>query len=244
MRLILSHILTPIFYLVFGFFLGVFHILQVIAFNLFGRSAQQKVVFLLNTCLLNSLRILGTSISYSFEEKLPENTPIIFLANHTSMHDITGLYSILQKYNPIFVSKRSLASGIPSISYNLRKSGAAIIDRGDRKQAMAAIFKMGEFIQENNFSAVIFPEGTRSKKFHPFKIGGTVALLKKAPDAIVVPIAIEGTGDLLYGKKSYPLQVGASLKWSILKPIDPKGKTPDEVLELAYQAVKKIMVKD
>jgi 1-acyl-sn-glycerol-3-phosphate acyltransferase len=47
------------------------------------------------------------------------------------------------------------------VSYNLRHGGSALIDRKDPKPFLKS--KLGDYIEEHNRSAVIFPEGTRSK---------------------------------------------------------------------------------
>jgi 1-acyl-sn-glycerol-3-phosphate acyltransferase len=41
------------------------------------------------------------------------------------------------------VSKKELGQGIPSISFNLRHGGSALIDRKDPKQAIPAIKGLG-----------------------------------------------------------------------------------------------------
>jgi 1-acyl-sn-glycerol-3-phosphate acyltransferase len=48
----------------------------------------------------------------------------------------------------------------------LRHGGSALIDRKDPKQAIPAI-KGLEYIEKHHRSAVIFPEGTRSKTGKP-----------------------------------------------------------------------------
>jgi len=244
MKSILNHLLTPFFYFLFGLWLVIFHPIQVIAYSVFGRSAQQKVVIFLNTLLVNSLRVLGTSIKVNYETKLPKDRPMIFLANHSSLHDITGLYGLLGKHKLVFVSKRSLAKGIPSVSYNLRKSGAAIIDRGDRKQAIGEILRLGSFINNNNFTAVIFPEGTRRPGLQQFKVGGINALTKKSPTALIVPIAIKGTADLYLNRKAYPLNTFQKISWNVLQPIEQNGQSNEVILQQAYNQIKEVLDQD
>lgn len=244
MKTIFNHLLTPIFYFLFGFWLVTFHPFQVLAYILFGRSAQQKVVVALNYLLVNSLRVLGTSIQVNYEDNLPEGRPMIFLANHSSLHDITGMYGLLGKHNLVFVSKESLAKGIPSVSFNLRKSGAAIINRGDRKQAIAEILRLGSFINENKLTAVIFPEGTRRPGLQQFKVGGVNALTKKSPHALIVPIAIKGTAKLYLSRKAYPLNTFQKISWNVLKPIEQNGQPNEEILEQAYNQIKEVLDRD
>ena len=153
-----------------------------------------------------------------------------------------NIFWYLRKHYPIFVSKRELAKGIPSISYNLVKGGAAIIDRTDGKQAVVEIAKLGKLIEEMNFSACIFPEGTRSKTgtMKPFAVGGVAILMKKAPNALIVPVAIENVNKL-NPKGYFPLVSLQKLTWTLLPPIDRLNKTPEEVIEEARAAITKIV---
>ena len=67
------------------------------------------------------------------------------------------------------------------MSYNLRHSGAALINRDDAKQALTEIGRLGLLIDATNTSAVIFPEGTRSVtgEMKAFNAAGIKLLLKK-----------------------------------------------------------------
>ncbi|MEZ4902423.1 MAG: lysophospholipid acyltransferase family protein [Spirosomataceae bacterium] len=129
----------------------------------------------MNGFLLYGAWILGTRLRFYEKAEIPTDRPVIFVANHQSMFDIIGMIWFLRKNYPIFVSKIELAKGIPSISYNLQKSGSALIDRQDGKQAILEIAKLGKLIEETKFSAAIFPEGTRSRtgELKPFAVGGS-----------------------------------------------------------------------
>jgi 1-acyl-sn-glycerol-3-phosphate acyltransferase len=104
------------------------------------------------------------------------------------------------------------------------------------------LIKLGQRMKENTWSAVIFPEGTRSKtgEVKSFNTGGVAALLKKVPDALLVPIAIEnGWKFVQYG--SYPLSFGEHMKFTVLEPVEPKGKPVDEVvLEIEHLIREKV----
>ena len=243
MKKILDYILSVIYLVYFGLLLVVFHILQVIAWHILGENAQRKVVFALNFMISYGWYLTGTTIKYHQMFDLPTNRPMIFIANHQSTFDIPGMYWFLRKYKPIFVSKKELAEGIPSISYNLRKSHAALIDRKDGKQAVAEILKLSKYIQDNNCSAVIFPEGTRSRTgvMKPFVGGGIAALLKKAPDALAVPIAIQGNNLFDPNSGLFPLVSFSKLSWTVLEGIETKGKTADEIALLAQAAIQQVL---
>lgn len=238
MKKIIDYLLSSIYLLYFGLVLVVFHLIQVVCFNFFSRKTHQKSVHWLNGFLLHGLWILGTRLDFKAKAELPTDRPVIFIANHQSMFDIIGMIWYLRKNYPIFVSKVELAKGIPSISYNLRKSGAALIDRKDGKQAIMEIARLGKLIEETKFSAAIFPEGTRSRtgELKTFALGGVGILIKKAPNALVVPIAVKNTGKL-NPKGIFPLSSCEKLSWTVLAPIEPKGKTTEEVVEAAKAAI-------
>lgn len=238
MKKSLSYLLTPLFLLVWGLLLGVFHVLQVVAFNLCGAAAHRRVVDALNFCLVHNLWLLGTRIRVCHTADLPDDRPIIFIANHQNKFDIPGLGWYLRRHIPKFVAKIELAKGIPSISYNLRRSGAALIDRGDPRQSLKEIGRLGKLIEDTRSSAVIFPEGTRSRTgvTGAFASGGIKTLLKKAPDALVVPVYIHNTWALnRYG--SFPMSAGETIGWTVLPAIEPRELTPDQTVALAEQRI-------
>jgi 1-acyl-sn-glycerol-3-phosphate acyltransferase len=244
MKKILDYFLSSIYLIYFFLILLIFHPIQIVCFNLFGQRVHQKSVHALNFFLLYGVKILGTSLSFVEKTKLPIDKPIIFIANHQSMFDIIGMIWFLRQHFPVFVSKIELAKGIPSISYNLRKSGAALIDRTDGKQATVEIAKLGKMIEQTNFSACIFPEGTRSKTgtMKPFAVGGVAILLKKSPNALVVPIAIENVNKL-NPKGYFPLVSFQKLIWTVLPPIERHDKLPEEIVEEARLAIAEVVEK-
>ncbi len=242
MKKIIDYILSSIYLVYFFLTALIFHPIQIVCFELFGRKIHQKSVHLLNFFLLNGVRVLGASLNVVKKTNLPTDRPIIFVANHQSMFDIIGMIWYLRKHYPIFVSKQELAKGIPSISYNLVKSGAALINRNDGKQAVVEIARMAKLIEKMNFSACIFPEGTRSKTgtMKPFAVGGVAILMRKAPNALIVPVAIENVNKL-NPKGYFPLVSLQKLTWTILPPIDRLNKTPEEVVEEARKAIAAIV---
>lgn len=228
---ILDFILGSIYILYFGLLLVVFHPIQFIAYEIFGQKAHQKTVEWLNFWIVFGWYLTGSTISFSQATKLPTDKTIIFISNHQSMFDIPGIIWFLRKNTPLFISKVELSKGIPSISYNLRVGKAALIKRDDPKQAIGEIIRFSKYIFENNYSGVIFPEGTRSRtgKLKPFAVGGVATLLKKCPGADVVPIAIVNTGRF-NPKGIFPLTSFTKMSWNTLTPIHTKGKTAEEIV--------------
>lgn len=239
MNKFLGYIFGPIFHILFFLFLCIFHPIQWICFKFFGYKAHKVSVDYLNLFLTYCNWSLFNSVTFNNDQQLPTDKPIIFVANHQSMYDIPGIIWNLKKHHPKFISKIELTKGIPSISYNLKVGGGANINRKDSKQAVSEIIKLGRRMAANNWSAVIFAEGTRAKdgKIKPFHVGGIATLLKVAPESLVVPIAIENSWKIVrYGM--FPLTVGNAIKWTVLTPIDKTGKNPEEIVLATEMAIR------
>jgi len=238
MKKIVDYILSVIYLIHFGLSLLIFHVVQVVALNVFGKKVHKVVVDWLNFFLTYGLYLTGARISLINRATLPQDRTIIFIANHQSTFDIPALIWLLRKYHPRFVAKIELSTGVPSISYNLRKSGAALIDRKDGKQAIVEIARLGKLIHDEKTSAIIFPEGTRTASgiMKPFVAGGVATLLKRAPDALIVPVAINGTG-WLNPKGIFPLRSFSKLSWTVLPGIEATGKKIEEILAEAQTAI-------
>lgn len=231
MKRIVDYLLSIVYIFFFSAFLLIFHPIQLIAFHLFGPKIHQKTVHALNFFLLYSVYCTGSSLKFIKKAPIPSGRPLIFVSNHQSMFDIIGIIWYLRDYNPIFVSKIELSKGIPSISLNLRLSGAALIDRKDSRQAVPEIAKMAKTALERQFSPVIFPEGTRSKtdEIKSFAVGGLAILLKKTPNALLVPIAIKGNNKL-NPKGFFPLVSFSKLRFATLPPIEPSNRPIEELV--------------
>lgn len=230
---ILSYILTPVYLLWFGLLLVVFHPIQVVTRWIWGYPVRKKVVDVLNFALLYGLRILGTKITFRGMEKVPLDRPIIIVANHQSTLDIPPVVVGFRKNHPKFISKIELGKWIPSISYNLRHGGSVLIDRKNPRQSVKDILTLGKHIEENNYAACIFPEGTRTKngKVKTFMPAGIASLVKTSPSALIVPFAINGNYELMR-RGYFPMTFGLHLKYTAFDPIDPKGK---DITELTQQ---------
>jgi len=201
---------------------------------------KKKVVDILNLFLLRSFNLAGNRVIFINNQSLPVNRPIIFVANHQSLGDIPPLIYYLRKYHAKFISKIELTKGIPSISYNLKYGGGANIDRNDSRQSITEIIKLANRMKENNWSTVIFPEGTRSKDgmVKPFQVGGIATILKKCPDALLVPIAINNAWKMIqYGY--YPLNTFIRMTWTVLEPIEPNKRPADELVLEVENRIKK-----
>lgn len=238
MHKLISYPISLVYYLTFGLFLCVFHPVQWFCFNVFGYQAHKKSVDYLNFFLVRSTHILGTTYDFQGREKLPQGVPLIIVANHQSLYDIPPVIWFMRRWHPKFISKKELGKGIPSVSYNLRHGGSVLIDRKDPKQALPVIKQMAEYIEKNNRSAVIFPEGTRSKTGVPkkFSENGLKILCKYAPSAYIVPVSINNSWKMVrFG--SFPMGLGNRLTFTVQEPFAIKGIPFDEIMQRTENAV-------
>lgn len=238
MQKILSYPVTLIFLIFFGLILVLFHPVQWVCFNLFGYEAHKKSVSILNLCLLRCTHLLGTRYRIQLPENMPDNGPLIIVANHQSMYDIPPIIWYLRNYHPKFVSKKELGKGIPSVSFNLRHGGSILIDRKDPRQALLAICELGTYIKETRRSAVIFPEGTRSRtgRPKPFRTFGLKALIEAAPTAQILPVSIDNSWKMLrFGK--FPLGLGNCIRFTIHPPIPASSCTKETLSDIENQIV-------
>ncbi len=237
---VLAYPFSVVYYLLFFLCLGVFHIVQWVGLNLGGYKGHKLAVDAMNFSLVQCLRALGTTFSIAGIEGLPKDRPLVFVSNHQSMYDISPLSWYLRKYHPKFISKIELGKGIPSVSFNLRHGGSVLIDRKDPKQSLRAILGFGKYIEQNKYSAVIFPEGRRSKTGKPreFRTNGIKMLVKSSPSALMVPITINNSWKL-QKDGMFPIAMGVKFKLQVHEPIDPKTMDFESLIEKIEKTVMK-----
>lgn len=230
---LVNWIFTLAFLFWFGLMLLIFHPIQVIA-KAISYGAHKKVVDIMCWCLLRICLpfTLSTVRLKNLAGQLPTDRPLLIIGNHQSSFDIPMIAVLLHKHHPKYVSKKSLAKGIPSISYNIREGGSITIDRKKPDEAVEIIRDFGLYLEKNIRSGCIFPEGTRAKdgKMKPFKPKGVVQLLDTMPNALVVPIAIENSWKLERWNL-FPVSTFIKFRCTALPAIEPKEFEPLALLE-------------
>ncbi len=230
MKKILSYPLSVLFYIFFFINLLVFHPIQWLCLKLGGYQAHKKSVDIFNFFLLRCLNILGTRFSIENNFNIPTDKPVVFVANHQGMYDIPPIIWYFRKHHPKFVSKKELGRGIPSISFNLRHGGSVLIDRKNRRESLLKMSQFGDYLAKTKRSAVIFPEGTRSRTGEPkeFRRNGMMMLFKKLPEAVVVPLTINNSWKLFrYG--NFPMDLGVHINIKTHKPIPVNSNDPESL---------------
>ena len=235
---ILSYPLSVVFYIFFFINLLVFHPIQWICLKLGGYEAHKKSVDIFNFFLLRCLNLLGTRYSIENPYQLPTDKSCIFVANHQGMYDIPPIIWHFREHHPKFVSKKELGKGIPSISFNLRHGGNLLIDRKNGREALVKMSKFADYLNQNKRSAVIFPEGTRSRTGAPkkFAVQGLQLLIKKMPEAVIVPITINNSWKLFrYG--SFPMGIGVHLRLKVHEPFPANSDDPEALVAKVERSI-------
>jgi 1-acyl-sn-glycerol-3-phosphate acyltransferase len=238
MRRALDWATTLLFLPVFALVLLVFEVVQRAA-KACGKRAHDYAVGALCSALVAAFRLTGLRVQVERPASVRTHHPYLVISNHQSMVDIALLGHVLFTNFPKFVSKRELARRIPSVSYNLRRGGNALIDRDDAEQALDAIRGLGARVERNGVSAVIFPEGTRARRgvLKPFKPRGSLALLESAPTTEVLPVAIENSWRLMQAN-FFPIPFGVRVRIRLGDPIGRRaGEDRAALLERAREVI-------
>jgi 1-acyl-sn-glycerol-3-phosphate acyltransferase len=213
------------FLLAMGLTLVVFHVAGLVALRM-GPRPFEHVMARLQWTLMHLFTITGAKLIVEKSDAIEPGSGYVIISNHQSMFDIAVIGGVMLTNYPKYVAKTELGKWIPSVSLNLREGGNALIDRGDRHQAVEAIVEMAELAQERDVSVVIFPEGTRSRDGTPgrFSRGGMKALLNAADQLPVVPVVIDGSWKLLrYNLR--PIPFGTTVR---LRLGDPMPRTQED----------------
>jgi len=185
------------------------------------------------------LALAGVRVSVKGRENIidgEKNGPVIFLSNHQGAFDIP----VLQAYIPRqfrWIAKKSLFS-IPVVGWTMTLAGYIGIERENSKKAFKSLLRAAEKIK-NGTSVLVFPEGTRSTtgRLLPFKKGAF--LLAKKSGALIVPVAVEGTKDIM--KKGSLSIAPAHATISIGRPFSTEGKTTEELMRRTREDIEGLL---
>lgn len=169
------------------------------------------------------LSAAGTPVLAQGLEHVPRGQPVLYASNHSSMFDIWAMFATLPG-SVRFVAKRELFK-IPLLGGAMRAAGHIPIDRAARKKAFEAYDEAARTIQRGS-SAVVFPEGTRSRtgELLPFKNAPfALAIAAQVP---VVPVYVHHTFEIL-PKGAWRLKP-RPIRLLVGPPIPTTGLGPDD----------------
>lgn len=169
------------------------------------------------------LAAAGTPVRVEGLERIPRRGPVVYASNHSSMFDIWALAATLPG-SVRMVAKQELAN-IPLLGRAMIRAGHIMIDRPHPRRALEAYERAAEVIR-SGVSAVVFPEGTRSRtgELLPFKNAPFgLAIAAQVP---VVPVYVHNTFEIL-PKGGIRLRPRA-IRILVGEPIPTAGMTVDQ----------------
>lgn len=147
------------------------------------------------------------AVEYKGLENLPDE-PCIIAANHSSHLDMLCLYKAVrlrfgyEKVNSVCclaAKELAQATTLKKVFYSL---GAIPVDRkGDTSRAFSVLNK---YIKEKGYSAVVFPEGTRTRTGEMGTFTNGVASAAIQNSVPIIPVGIKGTFDIWPATRKLP----------------------------------------
>lgn len=181
--------------------------------------------------------------------RLPVDRPIVLVASHHSSLDMCFLLGLLEDTfggrNLRFVARPGLDKGIPTISYYIKQycyslSRAGAFKARHQKEDKRLMAEFSKRINQENGVLTIFPEGVKPRHLpehsRPFITQGLSVILENMPNAVVVPLAIKGSGEFYSTPRKWRQVVrgvprfGVGVKVSLLPPLEPSEYADNSAL--------------
>ncbi len=174
--------------------------------------------------------VLGLHYQVIGRDNIP-SAPSVILSKHQSAWETVALQAIFPPL--VFVLKKSLMM-IPFLGWAFIAVKMISIDRQAGKDALRQVIDQGCERLKAGYWVVIFPEGTRIApgQTRRFKAGG--AHLAVSAGVLAVPVA-HNAGEF-WARNAFVKKPGM-ITVSIGPPIDPAGKSADEITTLAERWV-------
>jgi len=171
----------------------------------------------------HALRAAGTPVEATGLERIPAGQPVVYASNHTSLFDIWALAATLPG-STRFVAKQELGR-VPLLGLAMRRAGHILIDRANRARAFQAYDQAAATIR-SGMSAIVFPEGTRSRtgELLPFKNAPFVLAI--AAQVPIVPVYVAGTYRI-FPKGAWRLRP-RPIRLAVGEPIPTAGLAPED----------------
>ncbi|MEP7729999.1 1-acylglycerol-3-phosphate O-acyltransferase [Marinomonas primoryensis] len=172
-------------------------LLLIIGVTLFGiifcllTLRSKNRVYHLGRVLAQVGTLFGLSVEGRVASQSQHSPQAVYVANHQNNFDLFTLAAVMPK-GVVTVGKSSLR-WIPFFGALYWASGNILINRDNRKQAIATIDQVVASMKRTGLSILMFPEGTRSRGrgWLPFKRGAFHAAIQAGVP--VVPIVCSST---------------------------------------------------
>ena len=162
-------------------------------------------------------------------------SPYVVVSNHQSTADIPIISCL--PWEMKWVAKAELFT-TPLFGWLLRLAGDIPVDRTNKRSGAKVLIKGRQYLRDK-CSVMFFPEGTRSRdgRVHPFTDGAfRLAIKAQVP---VLPLAIDGTQDVL-PTRSWKFRA-ATIRLKALPPVPTTGLTRADT-EALRQQVRRLII--
>ncbi len=185
--------------------------------------------FLLYTCTKIVKFFARVKIKVTGEEFIPKEGRYLVVGNHRSAFDPIWLWEVIDKSADLcFISKPENFKFF-AFGKILKRCCFMAIDRENPRNALATINKAAQFLKDDKFSIVVYPEGTRNKTEEPLLPfhNGLFKIAKKAH----VPVLVVVSKDTEKIAKNFPFH-GSEVTYDFAGLIDA-----DEVMSLSNSEI-------
>lgn len=149
----------------------------------------------------NLIKRLNLDYTVEGKENIPDNGPLLVMANHQSYFDLVGLFHALQKFHIGMVAKAELKK-IKFLRTAIEHTGSVFINRGSSRDALQTMKTATELLKSGD-SLGIFPEGTRSRKYEMGEFKTASFKFAEKAGVPILPVSISGAYHLFEEKNSF-----------------------------------------
>lgn len=204
------------------------------------RHKVNQVIFFWASGLVKKVG-LDWTIDKNPEDQIPENRPVIFMCNHTSIYDIPLAY-VAMPGTMRMIAKKELFK-VPFLSQGMRAAEFISIDRTNREQAIKDL-QVAQDNMESGMRIWMFPEGSRSAdgELRPLKKGGIRLAIDTS--AIIIPVVIQDIHHVLPNKKWLKMRIGQKVNIKVGEAIDCHSfdiEDRHDLAELVYNQMKQLL---
>jgi 1-acyl-sn-glycerol-3-phosphate acyltransferase len=167
------------------------------------------------------LLLAGARLVVTGAQRWEPKEPRVVVANHASYLDIPALMAAFP--GPLRIVARKTLMWMPFVGAYIWLGGHFFVDRADARQALALAERVGERMRKRRVTALVFPEGTRSRdgRLAPVKTGAL--FLPLAAEVPVQPVAVLGSHAILPKGAWWP-RGGGVVELRVGEPIATAGR--------------------
>ena len=149
----------------------------------------------------NLVKRLRLNYTVDGKENIPENGPLLVMANHQGYFDLVGLYYAIQNFHFGMIAKSELKKH-KFLRTAIEHTGSLFIDRGNAREALSTINRAIEILKSGG-SLGIFPEGTRSRGYEMGEFKRASFKLSEKSGVPILPVSISGSYHLFEENESF-----------------------------------------